>query len=952
MPLSGSLQTGSNYRSGASLRPADDARYPRGRYLWLLRTILLVCRYIFFALYLPNAIWNLYVTINSDPKHTMPSSLLSWLNALVVPFWIANPHPSPELFGVFAFLFLCILGGCIWATLDKQREEQVEHDRETRQIVLEEGGSGNKQLPERHEPPFDIHVLPHPGKGKFVGRIEDKAWLLKKLRSDKTERIVALYGFGGIGKTTLAAEAVYIVYKEKRFKDGIAVIRCQELVSAAEILQQVLARFDLQRRTPELSQIEEVEKDIFPLLGGKKALIVLDNVEPGLAINKAVTTLATVSTITILITSRERLSTSVVPLEARRELTELSPEESLHLLAQYLEKPVSALSSSERVAAQNIVEKLKRHTLAIKIVGGYTSRYRRDLETVEEELDDLQRAIGITDDEDLPIKLAFAKSIESLTPDARKLFFALAAFPSIEFSRKAAIAVAQHLNAAEAERNVDALVPIGLVDAYTIQSMPLKSARERWRLHPLMRALSQEYFEQWEAHERFALQHKVATLYADYSHTILVEHSNMAEDLISYDEANITGALEWACQEQQHVLVVALCEGLQSFWVKRSRIKDGLYYLPRGIEAAQTIAQSTSTDSDYQRLASLQQTYGQLLQHDGQIDEAAIRFEEALTLFNRMPNREGQYKTLVSLGEMAHHRGTLKEAEQHYRQSLEILRDLQGEPDGQEGGEKRILYQQHEGEILTFLGQIAQQRGRLREAEGYYKQSMETLQITGSYASQVHNYIHLGEIAQYRRQKEKAQSYYEDALAITRDEKDRHNEAWVLAHMSDLALTFKDMNTAHRRCQEALTLAQEVQHRRCECWMLRCQGRLMCHRRLLSAVETKAHYESALTMAQKIQDKREESQIYVYLGDLAQERDQMKDARANYEKALEVAGEIQDAVAYACIALKLGRLLINQNPSVHLTEGRTRIKEAVQLYASMKLQLEEREARYILAQYG
>jgi tetratricopeptide (TPR) repeat protein len=399
------------------------------------------------------------------------------------------------------------------------------------------------------------------------------------------------------------------------------------------------------------------------------------------------------------------------------------------------------------------------------------------------------------------------------------------------------------------------------------------------------------------------------------------------------------------------VLVVALCEGLQAFWVKRSRIKDGLYYLPRGIEAAQTIAQSTSTDASYQRLASLQQTYGQLLQHDGQMDEAGIQFEEALTLFNRMPDREGQYKTLVSLGEMAHHRGALKEAEQHYRQSLEILRYLQGELDGQEGGKKRILYQQHEGEILTFLGQIAQQRGRLREAEGYYKQSMETLQITGSYASQVHNYIHLGEIAQYRGQKEKAQRYYEDALAITRDEKDRHNEAWVLAHMSDLALTFKDMNIADLRCQEALTIAQEVQHRRCECWMLRCQGRLMRHRRLLSAVDTKTCYENALTMAQKIQNKWEESQIYVYLGDLAQERGQMKDARANYEKALEVASEIQDAVAYACIALKLGRLLVNQNPSVHLTEGRTRIKEAVQLYASMKL-LEEREARYILAQYG
>ena len=48
-----------------------------------------------------------------------------------------------------------------------------------------------------------------------------------------------------------------------------------------------------------------------------------------------------------------------------------------------------------------------------------------------------------------------------------------------------------------------------------------------------------------------------------------------------------------------------------------------------------------------------------------------------------MTDQQGEYEILASLGEIAQQRGELKEAEGYYRQSLTILRALQDEQNGQ-----------------------------------------------------------------------------------------------------------------------------------------------------------------------------------------------------------------------------------------------------------------------------
>ncbi len=98
-------------------------------------------------------------------------------------------------------------------------------------------------------PPLDDATLLWPE--HLVGRDADLAWLLGRLRAGLTVSVTALGGMGGIGKTALAAFAVRQLHAEGRFPDGIAVVRCQGMTDAPQVIQHALARFLPQRRQPE-----------------------------------------------------------------------------------------------------------------------------------------------------------------------------------------------------------------------------------------------------------------------------------------------------------------------------------------------------------------------------------------------------------------------------------------------------------------------------------------------------------------------------------------------------------------------------------------------------------------------------------------------------------------------------------------------------------------------------
>ena len=305
------------------------------------------------------------------------------------------------------------------------------------------------------------------------------------------------------------------------------------------------------------------------------------------------------------------------------------------------------------------------------------------------------------------VALVLGRSVEALPAEAQRLFAALAAFTTLDFGRNAALALAEGLGVAEPEAAVDTLARRALLDTALAAALGEGSDRERLRLHPLLRAYAAERLNQWGEAEREAAYQIVASYYAQYA-------SATADAARAVDEANITGALEWAHAQGQEALLVRLVSGMQQYWRDRSRIRESQRYLPWAVAAAEralgappagagAAAEAAAWQDRAHTLFWLLLNEGFAFQVTGRLDEAIHRYDRCLALAQRAGSRRNAGAALSVLGQIAQARGRLDEAEGYLQQSLLIRREVQD--------------RRGEGVDLSTLGQIAQARGRLDEAE-------------------------------------------------------------------------------------------------------------------------------------------------------------------------------------------------------------------------------------------
>ena len=725
-------------------------------------------------------------------------------------------------------------------------------------------GAAVKEL----EPPFDDGQLPPPE--YFVGRLEDLEWVMLQMRAGRTTAITALNGLGGIGKTALAAVAVQKLREERAFPNGIAVIFCIGLVDAVDILRRVLARFDPQRRQPETSDPTALYEVAYRLLKGKKALIVLDNVEPGLDIGKVVAPLKGAGA-TLLLTSRQVLSRAVVPVEASRLLELLPSEDALELFARSLGyRGSEELSLGERRAAQRIIKVLDRHTLAVRLAAAYAADLRLDLDVLARNLE--QDPLQVPEGE-IPraVMLVFSQSTEALSPDALRLFAALAAFETPVFGRNAALALAEKLGLSQPRLSVDLLVLRALVGAYVDEGMPAESDRERLRLHPLLRAFAAEHLKQWTGGERDAAYHAIALYYVTY-------FNKTTDKGLSVDEANIIGALEWAHRHEQHELVVTLCSGMQSFWLYRLRMSACQVFLPWGVAAASTIAAQTGNREDRLRAADLSLTYGQMLRYTGRVDEAEEVLERNLVIRREVEDRRGEEEVLSALGQLYRRSGRTALAEQYFLQALAILRDVPNK--------------RSEGLVRLRMARIARRQGRQEEAEHYIYEALALDRETRNVREEALAVVVLGQFAHDHGQLAEAEAYYRQALALARDVKDPLSETIALNWLGRLAQDCGRLEEAERRYQQSLVIVREVRNRLGESVLMGLWGHLAQAQGEL--VAARRYYEQSLEIAREVHDRRGEGTALLCIGQLIQIRGDVEQAKDYYEESLAIAREVLD----------------------------------------------------------
>ncbi len=266
--------------------------------------------------------------------------------------------------------------------------------------------------------------------GHFVGRDEERTELVGWLTQPQRGGITAVVGMGGAGKTALAVELAHQLRGE--FPDGVLWAHAGE-DEPLDILQSWALAFD-----KDLSKIGSPEARAAAMrniLAGRRALIVLDSVVAGRAIDLL---LPGAANCPVLITTRDLAEVAARTTQIV-ELPELSLDDSLQLLAHFLGEPAVA---NEHAAALALCTLLGGLPLAVEIAAQRVfasprrslARMVRSLQAAGDRL-----AHGISN---RSVRTSFHVSWEALPPDLQRIFALSGLFDGRSFSLPALAAAA------------------------------------------------------------------------------------------------------------------------------------------------------------------------------------------------------------------------------------------------------------------------------------------------------------------------------------------------------------------------------------------------------------------------------------------------------------------------------------------------------------------------------
>jgi len=289
----------------------------------------------------------------------------------------------------------------------------------------------------------------------FTGRSEQ----LTKLINDLQPReVVTLCGAGGMGKTALAAEAVYsLVGKEnkppERFPDGVVFHSFYDHSTAESALRTIVRAFEIKSEGAGETTEELAKK----ALNAKTALIILDGAEDADDLDRVLKVLNTVGC-GVLITTRDQRQGG----ENQQKMQPLLIEDAVALLGKWAADYID----NEAVATE-ICERVGGLPLAVRLVGRYLSETKNSASSYLEWLEEnMLEALDPDDSERRheSVKVLLGRSVAQLNDAGRQmlLVFGCLLMKPVPFP---ALAAALGFSQGKSKKVIKSLINFGLIQA-------------------------------------------------------------------------------------------------------------------------------------------------------------------------------------------------------------------------------------------------------------------------------------------------------------------------------------------------------------------------------------------------------------------------------------------------------------------------------------------------------
>lgn len=539
--------------------------------------------------------------------------------------------------------------------------------------------------------------------------------------------VIVLDGLAGIGKTALAVHwahrqvghlADHAVYIDLHGYDADRRREPEEMVD--DLLSALGGRID--RYAGQLRRAARLRE----LLGGRRTVVVLDNVAKSAHVQPLLLTLAPCL---VIVTSRQALPGLVKQRGARhRSVTPLSVEHSAELLT----NRIGARAAAQRETVAQLAQLCDGFPMTLQLAAHHIELHRElALHHFADELRDRSRLLDMGDAGDDPptsMRATLFVTYEHLHADAQRLFRLLGLPPTPTFSLTAAAALAG-LSSRAAHRCLDALVSAHFVDH--------TGEPNRYRMHDLLHVFAHELAtDEVPAQEAEAAERRLLSFYLHSSfaadHTVfpfypmvpmLPLESGVTPVEIESEKAGVT----WLLRERRTMMLLV-------GWAARRhpeyawRYPHVLYaifrrygYLGHLKKPYEVAIAACAALGDLESEGASRNDLGRILMRSGDQDGAQRQFDLALALARQTGSPMGITISLMQQGDVELDRGSPEEAVVHYEQALEKAREI-----GAIGPEAAIMHgsamahrrMAHTEEALELFGLALEIRARQKNRHG------------------------------------------------------------------------------------------------------------------------------------------------------------------------------------------------------------------------------------------
>ena len=369
---------------------------------------------------------------------------------------------------------------------------------------------------------------------------------------------------------------------------------------------------------------------------------------------------------------------------------------------------------------------------------------------------------------------------------------------------------------------------------------------------------------------------------ADYFMETLYENQDSGTTAILAEEGNLTQALALSLESglwdsaQLLVQPIAQVFRMQKRYPELRRLRRQL------LESIGTTAAEASVKGGDELWLYLLGTEASECVETGELDRAEDMNRQLMAHLSSQEDGGQDPRTAAvyhQMGQVAQKRWRLDEADDWFTKSLEII----------EGGEDRAAV----ADDYYGLGLVRQYQRRYTEAKEWFSKALEIHQRLEDAEEMVKDYRSLGLCAQFRFEYQEAESWYHRAREVLEEARDEETAVLVYHSLGTLCHAQYQFDDAENWYQQSLTLSDRMGNEAQMAIEFHHLG-LLTQARKLFYEDAEHWYTLALEKFEKLGDRRSAGDECRQLGVLSHEQKKLEDAERWYHRAREIFEELQE----------------------------------------------------------